>query len=103
MYAIIETGGKQYRVAEGDVLKIDKLNNVEGSITFENVVMVADGDNTSFGTPYLSSAKVTADILETAKGKKVIVFKQKLRKGYRNLRGHRQHYTSIKIKNIQTN
>ncbi len=103
MYAIIETGGKQYRVVEGDVLKVDRLNNVEDSITFENILMVSDGDNTSYGTPYLSSAKVTADVLETAKAKKIIVFHQKLRKGYRNLRGHRQQYTSIKIKTIQAN
>lgn len=103
MYAIIETGGKQYRVTEGDVLKVDKLNNVDDTVTFDNVAMISDGDNTSFGTPFLTSAKVTADVLETAKGKKVIVFKQKLRKGHRKLRGHRQQYTSIKIKNIQFN
>ncbi len=101
MYAIIETGGKQYRVAEGDVLKIERLNNVDETVTFDNVAMISDGEATSFGTPFIDSAKVTADVLETAKGKKVIVFKQKTRKNHRKLRGHRQQYTSIKIKNIQ--
>ena len=99
MYAIFEIGGKQYRVSEGDVVKIEKIND-EKSVTFENVLMVSDGDNISYGNPYIESAQVTADILGTAKAKKVLVFKQKTRKGYRNLRGHRQQYTSVKINKI---
>ncbi len=100
MYAIIETGRKQYRVSEGDTLSIEKIDNKK-TVTFGKVLMVSDGKKTTFGNPFLSSAKVTADVLETAKAKKVLVFKQKLRKGYRNLRGHRQMYTTVKIKNIQ--
>ncbi len=100
MYAIIETGGKQYSVSEGDVVKIDKIDNKK-SVTFNNVLMVADGDQFSFGSPFISSAKVSAEVLVTEKAKKVLVFKQIPRKGHRKLRGHRQPYTTIKIKNIQ--
>jgi large subunit ribosomal protein L21 len=99
MYAIFETGGKQYRVSEGDVINIEKISD-EKSVIFGNVLMVSDGDNTSYGNPYIESAQVTADILGTEKAKKVLVFKQKTRKGYRNLRGHRQQYTSVKINKI---
>ncbi len=102
MYAIIETGGRQYRVSEGDVIKIEKILD-EKSVTFGNVLMVADGENTSFGSPYLESANVTADVLGTEQGKKVLIFKQKTRKNHRKLRGHRQLYTSVKINNIKLN
>jgi large subunit ribosomal protein L21 len=100
MYAIIETGGKQYRVSEGDILKIEKIGNKK-SVTFNTVLMVSDGEKIAFGNPLLSSAKVNAEVLGTEKDKKVIVFKQKPRKGHRKLRGHRQQYTKIKIKNIE--
>ena len=100
MYAIIETGGKQYRVSEGDTIKIEKISDEE-SVTFDKVLMVSDGDKVSYGNPYLGSTKVTADVMGTDKAKKVLVFKQKMRKTYRKLRGHRQQYTSVKIKNIQ--
>ncbi len=100
MYAIIEIGGKQYKVSEGDILKIERIDNKQ-SVTFGNVLMTSDGDKVSFGNPFLSSAKVTAEVLSNEKGKKVLVFKQKPRKGHRKLRGHRQQYTTVKIKNIQ--
>jgi large subunit ribosomal protein L21 len=101
MYAIIETGGKQYRVSEGDILNVEKLDTADNeSVTFDNVVMISDGDKVSFGNPYVAKAKVTADVLKTEKGKKVLVFKKKMRKGYKRLRGHRQLYTSLKIKKI---
>ena len=102
MYAIIETGGKQYRVSEGDTLKIEKIDYKE-SVTFDNVVMVSDGDNISYGNHYLTSVKVSADIMGTSKARKVLVFKQKLRKNHRKLMGHRQQYTSVKISKIQVN
>lgn len=102
MYAIIEAGSKQYRVSEGDVVSIEKIDSKE-PVTFEKVLMVADGDNISYGNPFLDSVKVTADVIDTRKGKKVLVFKQKLRKGHRKLRGHRQQYTSVKISKIQVN
>jgi large subunit ribosomal protein L21 len=100
MYAIIETGGKQYKVSEGDTIRIEKIDNKK-SVTFDNVLMVSDGEKATFGTPKITSAKVTADVLDNAKDKKVLVFKKKTRKGYRRLRGHRQLYTTVKIKSIQ--
>jgi len=100
MYAVIETGGKQYRVSEGDIIKVEKLRG-QGAVNFEKVLMVSDGTKVAFGSPFLSSAKVTAEVLGDGKAKKVLVFKQKTRKGYRRLRGHRQQFTKVKIKNIQ--
>ncbi len=100
MYAVIETGGKQYKVSEGDTLKIEKITNKK-SVTFNNVMMTSDGENVAFGSPFLSSAKVSAEVVENKKAKKVLVFKQKPRKGHRKLRGHRQQFTTVKIKNIQ--
>ncbi len=102
MYAIIETGGKQYRVSEGDNLTIENIDG-QGPFTFENVLMISDGDTVSYGSPFLESAKVTAEIVKNGKAKKILVFKQKPRKGYRKLRGHRQQFTTVKIKNIQAN
>lgn len=102
MYAIIETGGKQYRVSEGDTVNIENIEN-DGSVLFEHVVMIADGDAVTYGTPYIESAKVSGDVIETVKGKKILVFRQKLRKGFRKLRGHRQQYTAVKISKIQLN
>ncbi|MBI4654465.1 MAG: 50S ribosomal protein L21 [Nitrospirae bacterium] len=100
MYAVIETGGKQYRVSEGDIIKVEKLN-AQGAFDFENVLMVSDGTKVAFGSPLLSSAKVTAEVIGNGKVKKVLVFKQKTRKGYRRLRGQRQPYTQVKITSIQ--
>lgn len=101
MYAIIETGGKQYRVSEGDILKVEKLNIADNeTVTFDNVVLISDDGKVSCGNPYVAKANVTAEVLKTEKGKKVIVFKKKMRKGYQRLRGHRQQHTSVKIKKI---
>ena len=102
MYAIFESGGKQYKAIEGETIKIDRIDNKK-SVTFGNVMMVSDGDNISYGSPYIASAKISADVVETAKGKKVLVFHQKTRKNHRKLRGHRQHYTSVKINKITLN
>jgi large subunit ribosomal protein L21 len=100
MYAIIESGGKQYKVAEGETIKIDRIDNKK-SITFNSVLMISDGETSSYGDPYIKSAKVSAEVIGTEKDKKVLVFKQKLRKNHRKLRGHRQQYTSVKIKEIK--
>ncbi len=99
MYAVIETGGKQYKVTEGEVLKVEKLS-ATGSFAFDKVLMVSDGAKVAFGSPFLSSAKVTAEVIGDGKAKKILVYKQKPRKGYRKLRGHRQSYTQVKIKSI---
>jgi len=101
MYAIIETGGKQYKVSPGDTVKVEKLpfgNNTD--ITLDKVIMVSKDDKAVFGSPYVSGAKVLASVEETGKDRKVFVFKKRPRKNYRRLRGHRQNYSALKIKEI---
>ncbi|QGU00036.1 LSU ribosomal protein L21p [Candidatus Syntrophocurvum alkaliphilum] len=103
MYAVIETGGKQYRVAEGDILKIEKLDVEAGEkITFDNVLVVSNGNGEiKIGDPYLSGTKVNAEVIEQGKNKKIVVFKYKRRKNYQRKQGHRQPYTKIKIEKIE--
>lgn len=101
MYAIVRTGGKQYQVACGDQVRVEKLaGNVGDSIDLVDVLMVSDGDDVKIGQPVLENAKVIAKIAEQGRGKKVIVFKRKRRKGYRLKKGHRQSYTALKIEEI---
>lgn len=101
MYAIIETGGKQYRVQEGDVIYVEKLGVAAGEkITFDKVLAVSKDDSLSVGTPFVNNASVTASVVEEGKGKKVIVYKYKPKKGYHKKRGHRQPYTKVKIEAI---
>lgn len=101
MYAIVRTGGKQYQVASGDQVRVEKLEGSVGdSIDLNDVLMVADGEEIKIGQPVLDNAKVTATIAEQGKEKKVIIFKKKRRKGYRLKKGHRQSYTALKIEDI---
>ncbi len=101
MTAIIETGGKQYKVAEGDTLFIEKLPVEAGdNVTFDNVLAVIDGDKATFGTPVVEGAKVDASVVKNGKGKKIIVFKYKPKKNYRRKQGHRQPYTKVTIGKI---
>ena len=101
MHAIIETGGKQYKVAEGDTLYIEKLPQEAGeTVTFDKVLAVIDGDKITVGTPVVEGAKVDASVVKNGKGKKVIVFKYKPKKGYRRKQGHRQPYTKVTIGKI---
>lgn len=101
MHAIIETGGKQYKVAEGDVLFIEKLPVEAGdSVTFDRVLAVLDGENTKFGTPAVEGAKVEASVVKNGKGKKIRIFKYNPKKGYRKRQGHRQPYTKVTIGKI---
>lgn len=100
MYAVIKTGGKQYKVAEGEFLKVEKLEGEIGDkIKFAEVLMVG-GEKTVVGVPLVAGASVTAKIAVQGKGKKVLVFKSKRRKDSRKLRGHRQHLTVLKIEKI---
>ena len=102
MNAIIETGGKQYKVAEGDTLFIEKLPVEAGdTVTFDKVLAVLDGDKATFGAPVVDGAKVTASVVKNGKGKKIIVFKYKPKKGYRRKQGHRQPYTKVTIGKIE--
>ena len=99
MYAIIETGGKQYKVAEGDVVQVEKLNAEPGNeVTFDKVIAVSDGAMKV--AEAVKSAKVTGTVLDQGKGKKVIVYHYKPKKGYHKKNGHRQPYTSVKIDKI---
>ena len=101
MYAIIRTGGKQYQVATGDKLRVEKLQgNVGDTIELSDILMVVDGEKIKIGQPVIEGAKVVAKITEQAKADKVIVFKMKRRKGYRVKRGHRQQYTALTIEEI---
>ena len=102
MYAIIQTGGKQYRVSEGDVLSVEKLPVAEGEeVVFDQVLtVVADGD-VKIGKPVLEGAKVTAKVVEHGKGKKILVFKYKAKSNYRKRQGHRQPYTKVEISKIE--
>ncbi|MCP3871764.1 MAG: 50S ribosomal protein L21 [Desulfobacteraceae bacterium] len=101
MYAVIRTGGKQYKVHEEQILKVEKLEGTEGSqIEFDDVLMYSDGETITLGNPKVESVSVKAVILEQAKDKKKLVFKYRRRKGFRRMKGHRQHYTEIKIDSI---
>jgi large subunit ribosomal protein L21 len=100
-YAIIKTGGRQFRVAEGDTVDVDLLDVDAGkTATFGDVLMFADGKNVTQGNPVIAGAKVTAEVLEQRKDKKVIAFKYKRRKGYHRTVGHRRKLTRVKIKSI---
>lgn len=100
-YAIITTGGKQYKVATGDKISVEKLPGEVGSpFTFDQVLLCGENENLKLGTPFLTGAKVEAEILEQGRGEKIDVLKKKRRKGYRKKLGHRQAFTILKIKNI---
>lgn len=101
MYAVIETGGKQYRVQQGDVVFVEKLDVEEGSnINFENVLVMSKDGDLVVGKPYVDGAKVEAVVLEQGKAKKIVVFKFKAKKNYRKKQGHRQPFTKVRIENI---
>ncbi|HRX71289.1 MAG: 50S ribosomal protein L21 [Candidatus Competibacteraceae bacterium] len=101
MYAVIKTGGKQYRVAEGQTLKVEKLEVEEGaSVEFDTVMMLADGDQIQVGAPYVDGARVTATVKSQGRGPKVRIIKFRRRKHYFKRQGHRQSYTELRINGI---
>lgn len=101
MFAVIKTGAKQYKVAVGDVIKVEKLDGEAGStLSLDNVLMVGDDKGVKVGTPTISGTSVTAEILEQARAAKIIVFKKKRRQGYRRKAGHRQEQTVLRITEI---
>ncbi len=101
MYAIIETGGKQIKVKPGDTVKIEKLSTEPGQeIIFDKVLCLKDNADVKFGNPYLEGVKVKAEVVETAKDKKVLVYRPPTKKSIPKLKGHRQWYTKIRIKEI---
>jgi large subunit ribosomal protein L21 len=102
MYAIIETGGKQYRVSEGDVLTVEKLEVGEGeTVEFGRVLTVVKDGEVTVGKPVVAGAKVTGKVVEQGKGKKILVFKYKAKSNYRKRQGHRQPFTKVKIEKIE--
>jgi len=102
MYAIIQTGGKQYKVTEGSVLKVEKLNAEPGDrLTLDQVLMISDDNSVKVGNPLVPNAQVTAVVIEQGREKKVVVYKYKRRKNYRRKQGHRQPYTKIKVEKIE--
>ena len=102
MYAIVNSGGKQYKVQKGEILRVEKIpGEVGSSVTFDRVLMFSDGENVSIGQPALDNVAVKGHIVEQGKSKKIIVFKYKRRKRYRRKQGHRQPFTAIQIDAIE--
>lgn len=101
MFAVLKTGGKEYRVAKGDVIRVEKLaGNVGDQVTLKDVLMVSGEGQIHLGTPNLSNAAITGEIVREVKGKKVLTYKMKKRKNYRRMKGHRQTYTYLKVNEI---
>jgi len=98
MYAVVETGGKQFRVGLGETIQVESLSaEVGGTVELERVLLVVDGDEVRIGQPVLDAATVSAKVVEHGRGEKIRVFKMKRRKGYRRTQGHRQNYTALKV------
>ena len=98
MYAVIATGGKQYRVAQGETLRVEKLDLAAGAkVEFSDVLLIADGETIQVGAPHVAGAKVTAEVVDQGRGEKLRIYKYKRRKGYRRKTGHRQPFTALQI------
>lgn len=103
MYAVIKTGGKQYRVAEGDEIRVEKLpGEVGDAVLFDQVLLTSDGEIVEVGQPFLENSKVAGRITGHGKNRKVLVYKYKRRKGYRRKNGHRQHFSLVRIGGIES-
>ena len=101
MYAVIETGGKQYKVSEGDVIYIEKLDVEAGAeVSFDNVLLIGEGSDVKVGAPVVDGVSVTGKVIKNDKAKKVVVYKYKPKKGYHKKQGHRQPYTKVEITKI---
>jgi len=100
IYAIVESGGKQYKVSPGETIEVDKMSVSGESIELDRVHLIADGDKVTVGKPLVAGAKVIADVLGDGRKEKIIVFKYKPKTRYRRKKGHRQHYTKLSIKDI---
>jgi large subunit ribosomal protein L21 len=101
MYAVVRSGGKEYRVSKGDLIRVEKLEGAAGDqVVFKDVLMTSDEGQVQVGTPHLTNVVVTGKIIQEAKGKKVLTYKMKRRKNYRRMKGHRQTYTYLKVEDI---
>jgi large subunit ribosomal protein L21 len=104
MYAVVKSGGKEYRVSKGDLIRVEKLEGKTGDqVVIRDVLMVSDEGKVQVGTPQLTNAVVTGKIVQEAKGKKVLIYKMKRRKNYRRTKGHRQTYTYLRVEDISLN
>jgi large subunit ribosomal protein L21 len=104
MYAVVKSGGKEYRVSKGDLIRVEKLEGKAGDqVVIRDVLMVSDEGKVQLGTPQLTNAVVTGKIVQEAKGKKVLIYKMKKRKNYRRTKGHRQTYTYLRVEDISLN
>jgi len=102
MYAVVKTGGKQYRITPGDTFRVEKLDAEQGSkIALDNVIMVVDGDNTNIGSPAIDGAKVMCTVLEQGRAKKIYAFRYKSKKNVRVKKGHRQYYSRLRVDSIE--
>ncbi len=103
MFAIVETGGKQYKVSPGTILKVEKIDAAEGDqVILDKVLGISDDGDFQAGTPYLAGAQVTAQVIKQGKAKKILVFKYKAKKNYRRRYGHRQHFTELRVEEISS-
>jgi large subunit ribosomal protein L21 len=101
MYAVVRSGGKEYRVSKGDLIRVEKLEGAAGDqVVLKDVLMTSDEGQVQVGTPHLTNVVVTGKIIQEAKGKKVLTYKMKRRKNYRRMKGHRQTYTYLKVEDI---
>jgi large subunit ribosomal protein L21 len=101
MFAVLRTGGKEYKVSKGDIIRVEKLEGKVGdSVTLKEVLVVGEGDNIQIGNPTVDQATVIGEIIQQTKGRKILTYKMKKRKNYRRMKGHRQHYTYLKIHDI---
>jgi len=101
MYAVVDIKGKQYKAEKGTLLKVDHLDDAEGvEVSFDQVMLLSDGEKVQVGTPFVKGVVVKTKVEKHGKGDKVLVFKYKRRKGYRKSRGHRQHYTFVRVEEI---
>jgi large subunit ribosomal protein L21 len=102
MYAVVQTGAKQYRVSQGDTLEVERIATEKGAeVVFDQVLLIAEGDKIQVGTPMLAGAKVTGEVVEHKRGPKLIAFKMRRREGYHRKMGHRQELTVVKVRAIQ--
>ncbi len=102
-FAVVETGGKQYKIAEGDVFKVEKLSGFKtgDSVTFDKVLVLDNGTSTKVGTPYLKDTTITVELIEEGKGKKLFIQKYKAKSRYKRRLGHRQEFAKVKVKNLE--
>jgi large subunit ribosomal protein L21 len=101
MYAVVKSGGKEYRISKGDIIRVEKLDGKKGDpVALRDVLMVSQEDQVQFGNPHLTNVVVMGEIVQQVKGRKVLTYKMKKRKGYRRFKGHRQTYTYLKVNEI---